>query len=155
MKQYYLFLSVFMLMIIMHGLTVWAAEKHYVGSRACIECHEEEYKTFTQYAKKAHSFYAIERMQDGLTNEEINGCYKCHTTGYGRPGGFVSVDKTPEMKNAGCEVCHGPGSKHVESGDAKEIVSGNNMNMKMCEECHNSARISSFNFKPMLHGGAH
>lgn len=134
---------------------VFAAEKRYVGSKACSSCHEEEYKTFVQFAKKAHSFHAIERMQDGLTGEELKECYKCHTTGYGKPGGFVSIEKTPEMKDAGCEVCHGPGSVHIESAETKDILGGKKMTMKMCEECHNPERISSFNFKPMLHGGAH
>ena len=29
------------------------------------------------------------------------------------------------------------------------------MTMKDCETCHNSERVASFNFKPLLYGGAH
>ncbi|MEW6585619.1 MAG: cytochrome c family protein, partial [Nitrospirota bacterium] len=81
----------------------------YVGSEVCKGCHETEYKSFITYAKKATSFRSIERVKKALSGDEIKGCYACHTTGYGKPGGFVSPEKTPHLKNAGCEVCHGPG----------------------------------------------
>src|SRR4030042_5696348 len=70
----------------------------YVGSDACKDCHEKEYNSFMTYAKKSKSFESIERVRKGLTEEEIKGCYFCHTTGYGKPGGFVSPEKTPHLK---------------------------------------------------------
>src|SRR4030042_4080046 len=80
----------------------------YVGSDACKSCHENEYKNFITYAKKATSFRSIERVRKGLTEEEIKGCYTCHTTGYGKPGGFIRAEKRHYLRNAGCEVCHAP-----------------------------------------------
>lgn len=125
----------------------------YVGSDACKSCHENEYRNFMAYAKKATSFRSIERVRKGLTEEEIKGCYVCHTTGYGKPGGFVSIEKTPHLKNAGCEVCHGPGEIHVKSGDSRYIK--RRMKIEECEVCHTSERVRAFRYKPMLHGGAH
>jgi hypothetical protein len=130
-----------------------AAEKHYVGSRVCGSCHAEEYRNFTAYAKKSHSFKAVEKMAPWLTATEINDCYGCHTTGYGRPGGFQSPETTPELKDAGCEVCHGPGSAHVESGDPSELQL--RPSIKLCESCHTSTRVQAFNYRPLIHGGAH
>lgn len=125
----------------------------YVGSEACKECHEMEYKNFMMYAKKSTSFKSIERVKRGLTEEEIKGCYFCHTTGYGKPGGFISPEKTPHLKNAGCEVCHGPGEFHIKTGSPKDTK--RRMTIKDCEGCHISERVRAFRYKPMIHGGAH
>jgi len=128
-------------------------EKSYVGSGACMECHENEYQNFLAYAKKANSFESVMKMKKGLTESEYKECLSCHTTGYGKPGGFVSDTETPDLKDAGCEVCHGPGSLHVESEAAKDIVA--KLSESQCRVCHNSERVAAFNFKPMIFGGAH
>lgn len=125
----------------------------YVGSDACKTCHKKEYNSFMKYAKKSKSYESIERVKKGLTKEEIRGCYFCHTTGYGKPGGFVSIEKTPHLKNAGCEVCHGPGSVHIKTQNPSDIKS--RLTMQDCEGCHTSERVKAFRYKPMIHGGAH
>ncbi len=134
---------------------VFSEEKNSVGSHACMDCHEEEYNSFMQYAKKAHSFEAIKKMRRHLTNHELETCYGCHTTGYGKPGGFVDEATTPDMANAGCEVCHGPGSIHIESEEPDDIIGSDRLSTTRCEACHSKERIAAFNFKPLLHGGAH
>ncbi len=125
----------------------------YVGSEACKNCHPGEYRNFSAYAKKSQSFKSIERLRAELSQEEIKRCYSCHTTGYGRPGGFVSIEKTPYLKDAGCEVCHGPGSLHVKTknpGDIKgNVLSGE------CGQCHVSGIVNAFRYRPLIHGGAH
>ena len=125
----------------------------YVGSDVCKACHEKEYNSFMTYAKKSKSFNSIERVRKGLTLEEIKGCYYCHTTGYGKPGGFISPEKTPHLKNAGCEVCHGPGEFHVKSKRSSDIK--RRMSLEDCEVCHTSERVQAFRYKPLIHGGAH
>ncbi|MFC1837385.1 multiheme c-type cytochrome [Thermodesulfobacteriota bacterium] len=125
----------------------------YVGSEVCRNCHEEEYSSFTTYAKKNRSFESIERLRTRLFPEEIKKCYSCHTTGYGQPGGFTSLEETPHLKNAGCEVCHGPGSIHVQTKTAGDIK--RYMTKKDCEVCHISERVKAFRYKPLIHGGAH
>ena len=125
----------------------------YVGTETCKECHEAEYDNFKAYAKKATSYESVKKMKKGLTSEEIKECYTCHTTGYGQPGGFVSIEKTPHLQDAGCEVCHGPGSNHIESEDPDDIIA--ELEAENCKTCHNANRVEAFNFKPMLYGGAH
>ena len=125
----------------------------YVGSLACQKCHPEEYDNFMAYAKKSISFQSIEKQMRHLTQEEIKQCYPCHTTGYGRPGGFVSPEETPHLKNAGCEVCHGPGAIHARTEDAGDIIG--HLAKKDCEKCHISERVKAFKYKPLIHGGAH
>ena len=126
----------------------------YVGSAACKDCHPKPYESYVKYSKKAHSSQSIKIMAKKLTPEELRGCFGCHTTGYGKPGGFKSFEETPELANAGCEVCHGPGSAHVDSGGDPAKIQAK-MEMAGCEACHNAERVRAFNFKPMLFAGAH
>ncbi len=127
--------------------------RHYVGSESCKDCHLGEYDSFRKFNKKAHSFKSITALRKGLTDEELRKCYECHTTGYGKGGGFRSEQETPNLKDAGCEVCHGPGSMHAETGDPKDIKG--KLTAKDCEACHNSERINAFKYKPLVYGGAH
>ncbi|MDD2317913.1 MAG: cytochrome c family protein [Desulfobacterales bacterium] len=136
--------------------TAWAQDKaanKYVGSAVCQSCHEEQYTTFTAYARKSHSYESILKRIKGLTPVEVQGCYTCHTTGYGEPGGFVSPEKTPELKDAGCEVCHGPGKIHAESQDPRFIV--RKVTIDVCQRCHIEERVQSFRYKPIIHAGCH
>lgn len=125
----------------------------FVGSKACSQCHEEQYATFNKYSKKAHSWRSIAVMQPKLKPNELKECFECHTTGYGKPGGFVSEQATPDLAQVGCETCHGPGSAHAESGDPKLIR--RKPELATCQACHNSQRIEDFGFKPLVYSGAH
>lgn len=144
--------------VLMLACVLWPfsalAENSYVGTAACKDCHEEQHENFTKYAKKAHSDRSVKVMASDLSEAELKECYGCHSTGYGQPGGFVSYEKTPELADAGCEVCHGPGYEHVESGGDAELIKGK-LTMDDCVGCHNAERVQAFNFKPLLYGGAH
>ncbi len=125
----------------------------YVGSLACEPCHKTEYAIFVRYAKKSRSYQSIERLEKGLTGDDLRKCYACHTTGYGQPGGFISLEETPHLKNAGCEVCHGPGSTHVQDESLDSII--RHPTLQLCNTCHTSERIKAFHYKPLIHGGGH
>lgn len=129
------------------------ATPRYVGMSSCKPCHSMQYQSFSSHAKKSSSFQSINRLRKELTPEEIRGCYACHTTGYGKPGGFVSEEATPDLKNAGCEVCHGPGELHVRTQDPRDIKG--HLNEQDCEVCHISDRVKAFRYKPLIRGGAH
>ena len=130
-----------------------APSVRYVGSKACAGCHDKQYETFQKYSKKAHSSKSLRLMAPKLTPEELTGCYACHTTGYGRPGGFTSFADTPGLAEAGCEVCHGPGSIHAASGDPADIKG--KPTVADCQGCHNETRVRAFGYKPLLRAGAH
>ncbi|UJX42483.1 cytochrome c family protein [Desulfovibrio sp. JY] len=125
----------------------------YVGSKACSGCHSAQYEAFMKHSKKAHSTVSLRRMAGKLTPEELTGCFACHTTGYGKPGGFTSFAATPGMAEAGCEVCHGPGSAHVASQDPADIKG--KLTVADCQGCHNATRVRAFGYKPLLQAGAH
>jgi len=157
MKMRFLAVVASMAMLLAPFFTVkiiFAGEMIYVGSKVCSECHEAQYNRFKTYAKKANSSRSIKLMASDLTKEELKECFGCHTTGYGHTSGFKSFEETPELADAGCEVCHGPGSKHVEEGGDAQFIKAT-LSIKDCESCHNEERVAAFNFKPMLFGGAH
>lgn len=130
-----------------------ADDGYYVGSEACLDCHPDEYQSYLNFAKKAKSYDAVKKMQPKLTPSEYRGCLKCHTTGYGEPGGFRSEEETPELRNAGCEVCHGPGGRHATSAQATDIRG--QLTRSVCESCHSQERVEAFEYKPLIFGGGH
>lgn len=80
----------------------------YVGTKECAACHFEQFMAWrgTPHAK------AFEILPAKYRADET--CLKCHTTGFGEPTGFKSIEQTPNLAGNSCEGCHGPGSKHTE-----------------------------------------
>ncbi len=67
----------------------------YVGLEICQYYHPDEYDDFVTYSKMVKSFENILLMKKNLPEEEFQTCFECHTTGYGEPGGFISIDRNP------------------------------------------------------------
>jgi predicted CXXCH cytochrome family protein len=72
-------------------------------------------------------------------------CLPCHTTGFGKDGGFTALEvaepKQADMDKAlagvQCEVCHGPGEKHIKSKKDNVIKNAGVPDEKVCLTCHN------------------
>lgn len=135
--------------------TAYARTK-YVGNEACIQCHKKEGLSWSKrsHAKAFESLKAgkrkVAKKRAGLdpdkdyTTDKL--CLRCHTTGYRKPGGYKSAEKTPKMKGVGCEACHGAGSKYRKLHDDKpnftkdeakaagELYADNDP--VMCKNCH-------------------
>lgn len=96
----------------------------YVGSDTCRRCHLAQHRSWQQTAHAK----AFELLQPGVRPDvktRVNldpeqdyraneFCLRCHTVGYLQPGGFVSLQETPELAGVGCESCHGPGGAYVD-----------------------------------------
>lgn len=80
----------------------------YISSAACQECHEYEYGIWHTKGH-AHASATLEAAGSDRDPE----CVLCHVVGLDYDTGFVSSEETPEFKDVGCEVCHGPGSEHA------------------------------------------
>jgi hypothetical protein len=99
----------------------------YVGSKSCKVCHEVEY---AQCLPMRHSIAWKTLVNVGSQYDPE--CVVCHVVGLKYQGGFTSARKTPELRNVGCEECHGPGSRHVETlGKAKTEGP-----KAACTDCH-------------------
>lgn len=129
-----------------------AASAAFVGSQACQSCHAGEHETWT---KSAHARSVTSLEKAGKMKQ--NDCLKCHTTGFGRTGGFptgAAVAQHRDLAVVGCESCHGPGGEHVKS-DAPKI--GNVLSLgdkcdscvilQICGSCHDAANDPGFEFE--------
>lgn len=99
-----------------------AVNARYIGARKCKACHLKQFKSWEK-TKMAMSY---ENLKPGVKAEAKKkaglapskdytvdkDCLRCHTTGYGKPGGFTSFEETPKFINVQCEACHGPGSEY-------------------------------------------
>jgi hypothetical protein len=102
-------------------------EHEYQGSKSCKMCHLAVFKSWeeTLHAKAMEALmpgnraevkekFGLDPQKDYTKDEK---CIKCHTTGFGKPGGYVmptegdakSAKDAEKMAGVGCEMCHGPG----------------------------------------------
>jgi hypothetical protein len=158
---------------------VAAAAPSYVGVKACRKCHMPQAKSWaeTKMAK------AIEALKPGVLADAKKKagldpaadyskdakCLKCHTTGYGEPGGYNAAAPDVELAGVGCEMCHGAGSEYL----TDERMSNKNKEFKAadlkpfgffglpdeatCLKCHNkeSPFFKPFNFAERVKQGTH
>jgi len=106
-------------------------EAIYVGMDKCKSCHPEHVKAYSEW-KYSRNFRILEMRG----KEHDHQCLPCHTTGYGKPGGFINVYETPHMKNIQCEACHGPASLHVKAPTVEEHQKTLSIPKNICTTCH-------------------
>jgi len=87
-----------------------AGKPRYVGEGACAKCHKQAaaFWQTTHHASAWKTLVAVDKQYD-------YDCVGCHVTGWQAAGGshLASVEKLG-LTSVQCEVCHGPGSKHVD-----------------------------------------
>ncbi len=162
MKRFLYFLIVAIpLVLLPQVVTLLEASEHsYVGSKKCKMCHSKEWQSWsgTEMGK------AYEALKPGADKEAKKKagldpskdytrdptCLPCHTTGYGKPGGFVDIKTTPDFAGVGCEMCHGPGGtytqpqfmslKNAEYKKSDVVQAGliGSITKAQCTVCHNS-----------------
>lgn len=116
------FVSVLFIMALLAAAGIDADAAKYVGAKKCKACHMKQYKSW----KKTTMATSFENLKPGVKAEEKKkagidpekdythdaDCLRCHTTGYGKEGGFTSIEETPKLAGVQCEECHGPGSEY-------------------------------------------
>lgn len=154
----------FLLMVGMLGIATISEGADYLGVRKCKACHIDQYKSWMK-STMASSF---ENLKPGIKADEKKkagldpakdytadaDCLRCHTTGFGKPGGFISISETPKLANIQCEVCHGPGGdfRKIMKNRAFKLADATDAGLIMpdeinnnCLDCHGSD--SPFNEK--------
>lgn len=87
------------------GVTTTAT---YVGSATCKQCHADAHSTW-ENSGHGHAFETLRK----LGAESDPHCVKCHTVGFGKPGGYRRPMGGESLTDVGCESCHGPASEHI------------------------------------------
>lgn len=149
----------------------------YLGAARCKACHLVQSKSWEQTGM-AKSFEVLKpgAAAKAKTSRKLDpkkdytrdaACISCHVTGFGKPGGFVSIEKTPLLAGVQCETCHGPGGGYLkpnlmslqnkEYKRAELLAAGLTApEDKICITCHNekSPFYKPFDFKvrkPQVH----
>jgi len=126
-------------------------QAEHVGSNACQGCHAREFETW-QASVHGRAVASLEKK--GKAGDA--SCLACHTTAFGKPGGFptgAAVADHPDLARVGCESCHGPGGDHVGPSARRvgTILSlGDKCDscviLKICGSCHDDANDAGFRF---------
>jgi hypothetical protein len=119
----------------------------YAGLGECDTCHEE---AVAFWRTTVHAG-AYQTLVD--TNQQYDlACVGCHVTGFREPGGSEVVENQP-LRDVQCEVCHGPGTFHVEKPEApKKSKQGGAQHIRLeapeevCGKCHTPEHSDTFDY---------
>ncbi len=111
----------------------------FTSSSDCYVCHSNQHDN---WAETRHAFAYQALVDVGQQDNPI--CLSCHTTGYGKEGGFTSIDATPQLAEVGCESCHGPGREHRTNVNVASLRPPIDMSSTVCAQCHNAFHHATF-----------
>jgi hypothetical protein len=112
--------------------------ERFVGNDVCARCHQGQAQQWSGTPHSRAWRTLVERKKDATPD-----CVPCHVVGFGKPGGFVTVDVTPGMINVGCENCHGMGTNHDSGIGAARHPS---VQESVCRGCHDATSSPEFDF---------
>ena len=122
------------------------------GTATCRDCHKPE----TQVWDKSRHAQAWKSLEEHAAQVDPD-CQRCHTTGYGLPGGFASLGRSPGLREVGCENCHGPSREHVREPKIHTGYFAQAANQ--CIACHDRENSPRFDFDAywakIRHGKSH
>jgi hypothetical protein len=126
-KLFFSAISTTAVLLAFTAVSASADDHSYVGTKDCKKCHIKQWKSWSE-TKMAN---ALDTLRPGVKSDrktELSldpdkdyttdeNCVRCHVTGFGAEGGFVSEAETPELVGIGCEMCHGPGGTYTQDGN--------------------------------------
>jgi predicted CXXCH cytochrome family protein len=93
----------------------------------------------------------------GATYVGSEACEQCHedvTKGFKSATHYHLMAPGDNAKNIGCESCHGPGSKHVDSGGGPNTIVNPRKSPETCFQCHldKKAQFNLPSHHPVIEG---
>ena len=118
----------------------------YVGNARCAICHPEAQAVWEK-TRHARAWATLEEAavgeRYGWPVPHYPDCVRCHTVGYGQTTGFVNPEKTPGLRDVGCESCHGAGSQHAANPIDNRLGS---IGAASCLVCHDFEQSPDFDY---------
>jgi peroxiredoxin len=111
----------------------------YAGEELCSVCHAKPHETWL-VTKHAFAFDTL--VEHGADRDPE--CLKCHTVGFGEPGGFDPAVRQDFLRGVQCENCHGRGGPHQSPEFAKTGLE------PVCLSCHTPEHSLRFSFAERL-----
>jgi hypothetical protein len=111
----------------------------YVGAAVCVTCHLNRH---TEWSKTLHAS-ALDTLEAIGYGTDPN-CLKCHTVGYGQPGGFVNRATTNSLAGVQCEDCHGAARDHVNNVAEVSLRPPVNLPASVCGGCHTTSHYPTY-----------
>jgi hypothetical protein len=120
-----------------------------IGNQSCRDCHPEDFELW-ESSRHAHAWESLRETGAHVDPE----CQRCHATGYGLPGGFVSVGRSPDAIHVGCESCHGPSEQHAIDPETHTAYFAQAKDH--CTGCHDRENSPEFDYEKywakIIHG---
>ncbi len=115
----------------------------FAGSDSCRPCHAAAFDVW-QRSAHSHAFHSLAQRDA----DADPACIRCHTVGFGSPGGYRREMARTRLTDVGCESCHGPGGTHVAERQAgtppnfhfRPLAAGD------CTRCHQGEFSRPFNW---------
>ena len=119
------------------------------GISSCVPCHEKQAE-FWKNTRHSNAYATLSQQGQSFNLQ----CLPCHVTA----GKVIhsSVDSellflltlSTDRQTIGCEVCHGPGNRHLLSPD--EVTPERLPSEKICLQCHTPDRDNNFDYQKKL-----
>jgi len=109
------------------------------GTAACVRCHTADGAAWSE-SSHAHAWKTLT-----VTGAHVDSsCQQCHTTGFGKPAGFVSAKRSAARYDVGCESCHGPSQTHADKPSIPTAYFDAARNQ--CTVCHDHENSPEFDY---------
>ncbi len=125
------------------------AKNNYIGWRRCGKCHKAELGSW-QRTRHAKAYETLVKK-----NRQYNlDCLFCHVTGIDHQHKLAALSLSADLREVGCESCHGPGRAHAANPQKNKLIS--RPLEKICLSCHTKAHDPNFKYGTDIkqaHGG--
>ncbi|HCC53597.1 MAG TPA: hypothetical protein DEQ20_01515 [Desulfobulbaceae bacterium] len=119
-----------------------AFPENYAGSTSCQNCHAPQFKNWLN-TRHASAYDTLERKGQQFNTK----CLPCHVTGVLNQAGEIALSLHKDLRQVGCENCHGPASQHAAKPQSARPLQPTK---DTCLRCHTTDHDDKFIFPEAL-----